>query len=83
MKRIRLSIDGMTCGHCSKSVHDALMSMDGVRSCDVRLEANCADLAVVSAVEISAIAEKVADAGYRLIGFSPLRSHPASDGEAS
>lgn len=74
MKQVRLSIDGMTCEHCSKSVHDALTGIDGVESCEVRLEANCADVTMQDGVEISAIAQAVTDAGYRLNGFSPVQA---------
>ena len=72
MKQMRLSIDGMTCEHCSKRVHDALTGIDGVDSCEVRLEAHCADVTMGEGVEMSAIARTVADAGYRLNGFSPV-----------
>lgn len=30
MERITLSIDGMTCGHCVRSVDQALKALDGV-----------------------------------------------------
>lgn len=72
MKQIRLNIDGMTCEHCSKRVHDALAGVDGVQSCDVQLDAKRADVVMNDGVEISTLSGAVTDAGYRLSGFSPI-----------
>lgn len=37
MAHIELTIEGMSCGHCVKAVEDALRSVPGVRSVEVRI----------------------------------------------
>jgi copper chaperone CopZ len=44
MARIALSISGMTCDHCRKSVADALNGVDGVWAASVDLEAGSAEV---------------------------------------
>ena len=39
---ITIGVYGMTCGHCQKSVADAISSLEGVESVDVNLEAESA-----------------------------------------
>ena len=57
---IVLTVDGMSCGHCSARVHEALVAVPGVESADVDLEAGRATVtgtahtdALVAAVESS------------------------------
>jgi copper chaperone CopZ len=63
MERLRLTIDGMSCGHCVASVQRALAGVDGVRpeavrvgEADVAYDASRADPATILAA--------VEDAGY-------------------
>lgn len=37
MKKV-LIVEGMKCPHCSKSVHDTLIDMEGVKSVEVDLD---------------------------------------------
>ena len=38
MTKTTLKVTGMTCGHCVRSVSDAIGALEGVQSADVRLE---------------------------------------------
>ena len=62
-----LIIEGMTCGHCVRSVKKALENVEGVTSADVSLEQNCAEVehesdpsALIQAVEAEGYKAKVA-----------------------
>ena len=65
MSRTVLKIEGMTCGHCVKSVTDALQRVDGVSSAEVDLSAG---RAVVEhdeeRADSSVLVAAVADEGY-------------------
>ena len=39
---IEMRIEGMSCGHCVRAVHDALSAVDGVEKVDVDLESGMA-----------------------------------------
>ena len=64
MKQVTLHIDGMSCGHCLSAVNKALGTTPGVEIESVQM-----GRATVrydeSVVTPEAIAEAVADAGYR------------------
>lgn len=64
-EQIELDVRGMTCGHCVKSVSEALRGLPGVDAVDVQLKAGKArvqhDPARVSAEQMIAAVE---DAGY-------------------
>jgi copper chaperone len=66
MDRIKLKIDGMTCGHCVSAVDKALKGIDGVTVENVAVGS-----ATVSydptAVSEDRIAEVVADEGYSVV----------------
>lgn len=38
MTKATLKVTGMSCGHCVRSVSEAIGALDGVESADVRLE---------------------------------------------
>ena len=69
MDRIKLAINGMTCGHCVSSVDKALKTIDGVTVENVAVGS-----ATVSfdptAVSEARIAEVVEDEGYSVTGTS-------------
>ncbi len=77
MKRIRLNIDGMTCGHCVSTLQKALSGLDGVAACNVRLDENIADVELHDSIGMSEISGAVSNAGFRVIGFTSM---PISDG---
>src|ERR1017187_6585559 len=61
-----LTITGMTCGNCARHVTEAIQSVPGVRSAEVRLEANQASVCWAAGAErnISAVIRAVEEAGY-------------------
>lgn len=38
MKKVEVKIEGMSCGHCTKSAHDFFKDIEGVKSVDVNLD---------------------------------------------
>ena len=44
MKKVSLIVDGMSCGHCVKTVSDAVNKVSGVEKCDISLETKIAEV---------------------------------------
>jgi copper chaperone len=62
MKEVQLKIEGMSCGHCVRAVETALK---GVEQAVVhRVELGSAQLAIPESVEVGALIDALADAGY-------------------
>ncbi|HPF41704.1 MAG TPA: heavy metal-associated domain-containing protein [Phycisphaerae bacterium] len=72
MKRMDLTINGMTCGHCVQRVREALSAVEGVQSCDVELDAGRARVTMNDDVEIGAMSGAVSKAGFQMTGFAPV-----------
>jgi copper chaperone len=69
MDRIKLAIDGMTCGHCVSAVDKALKKIDGVTVENVAV--GSATLAFdPTAVSEARITEAVEDEGYSVTSTS-------------
>lgn len=66
MKKI-LTIDGMTCKHCSNRVVGALEELDGVKSAKVSLRKKTATVKLDREVADSVFKEIIEDVGYDLI----------------
>ncbi len=64
-KKLELSIEGMHCGHCQKSVSEALNSLDGV-SATVDLENNCANVELSKDVPEADLIEAVSAKGFEV-----------------
>ncbi|MER2133858.1 MAG: heavy-metal-associated domain-containing protein [Arthrobacter sp.] len=67
----KLSISGMTCGHCVASVTEELSAVEGVKDVRVDLVADGVSTAVVTSTEPVApelLGEAVAEAGYTVVG---------------
>ncbi|MFF3039291.1 heavy-metal-associated domain-containing protein [Arthrobacter citreus] len=67
----KLSISGMTCGHCVASVTEELNAVEGVQDVRVDLVADGVSTAVVVSREPLApelLGEAVAEAGYTVVG---------------
>jgi copper chaperone len=60
-----LSIDGMTCGHCTKAVEKALAALPGVRSVAVQLTPGRATI-VHDGADLAAITRLITDEGYEV-----------------
>ncbi|MBS4220004.1 copper chaperone CopZ [Bacillus sp. FJAT-49711] len=60
-----LNVQGMSCGHCKKSVEGALKKLDGVSKAEVNLEAGKVDITFdESKVNVEAMKEAIEDQGY-------------------
>ena len=64
MKKITLSIAGMSCQGCANTVKGALAGIEGVRRADVSLEQRRACLVLENAGSIDALVAAAQRAGY-------------------
>ncbi|GAA2564489.1 copper chaperone CopZ [Neomicrococcus aestuarii] len=67
---LKVSIDGMTCGHCVASVTEEISSIEGVEKVDVDLNAGGISTATITSskpIDETAVGEAVAEAGYTLV----------------
>lgn len=62
----KISIEGMSCGHCVNHVKEALLELKGVSSADVSLEDKSAVIEVTEDVKDEEINFAVDDAGYEV-----------------
>ena len=62
-------IEGMSCGHCSKRVEEALKSVKGVKSVEVNLEAKNAVVALKNDIENQILKIAVEDIGFQVINI--------------
>jgi copper chaperone CopZ len=62
-----ISIEGMSCGHCTGRVEKALSGLENVKVIEVSVDAKHA--VVETTVEDSILKETVEDAGYDVIGI--------------
>ena len=67
MKNITLTVEGMSCGHCSARVEKALNAIEGV-SAKVDLDAKAASVTYPDTVTIDTLKAAVTDAGYSVTG---------------
>lgn len=68
----KISIEGMSCGHCVKHVKDALSELAGVSKVDVSLESKSAVIETTSEVADADIKAAVEDAGYDVVGIAVI-----------
>jgi len=59
-------IEGMSCGHCSKRVKEALKSVDGVKSVMVSLEEKKAEVLLKNDVTNEILKDAVQDIGFEV-----------------
>lgn len=60
----KVFIEGMTCGHCSSHVEEALKEISGIKSAKVDLMGKVAVIELDQPVEDKMIKAAVEDAGY-------------------
>ena len=60
-------INGMSCGHCSKRVEDALKSVNGVKSVKVFLEEKKADVILKNDVDNEILKNAVEEVGFEVV----------------
>lgn len=65
MEKVTLNVEGMSCGHCVKSVEGSVGELKGVSSVKVNLENKTVDVEYnASEVTLDAIKETIDDQGY-------------------
>lgn len=64
-----MTVEGMSCGHCSARVEQALNAIDGVTA-KVNLEAKTAAIELTADVPDDALRKAVEDAGYEVVSIS-------------
>jgi copper chaperone len=60
---IKLHIEGMTCGHCEKTVREALAAVPGVTAV-VRVDRNDKEAIVEGDANVAALVDAVVEQGY-------------------
>lgn len=58
----KLTVDGMSCGHCEQTVEDAVRDLPGVAGVSADNEAN--EVVVDGDVDLDAVTAAIEDAGY-------------------
>lgn len=69
--KTRVSIEGMNCQHCVKSVTEKLNGVEGITSAIVNLEEKNATVESVTPLDEATVTQAVADAGFTVTGLSP------------
>ena len=69
--KTKVSIDGMNCQHCVKSVTETLNNIDGISSTVVDLEEKTAMVESISPPDEATIRQTISDAGFTVTGISP------------
>lgn len=69
--KTEIKIEGMTCGHCAKSITDEISAIAGVHSVNVNHELGTA-IVEAEGVSNQALTEAVAEAGYTAKEFATL-----------
>ena len=67
MKEINLSILGMTCEHCVRTVKNALYGVEGVSQVEVSLEEQTARVKVEDGVPFEKLKSAVESWGYKVV----------------
>ncbi|MEM1335058.1 MAG: heavy metal translocating P-type ATPase, partial [Actinomycetota bacterium] len=76
-------VSGMTCGSCSARVQRALSKRDDVIDAEVNYATGRARLEVTTSVDVDAIRDAVARAGYEATGLDHGATDTSADGEAA
>lgn len=58
----KITVEGMTCGHCEQSVEEALSGIEGVES--VSADRDVAAVTVEGNADVDVLVQAVSDAGY-------------------
>ena len=66
---MKITVNGMMCGHCEAHVKKALEAIDGIETAAASHEKNLVTITKTKDVEESLIKEAVEDAGYEYAGI--------------
>lgn len=62
-----ITVEGMHCMHCAKSVENAIKALDGVKSVKVDLESKSVKIVSKAALDDEAISAAVKEAGFEVV----------------
>ena len=68
----KISIEGMSCGHCVKHVNDALNEINGVTNVNVSLNDKNALIDATNDVKDKDIKFAIEDAGYEVVSIEEI-----------
>jgi len=68
----KISIEGMSCGHCVKHVNDALKEINGVTNVNVSLNEKNALIDTTNDVKDEDIKFAIEDAGYEVVSIEEI-----------
>ncbi|MGI6152097.1 MAG: heavy-metal-associated domain-containing protein [Christensenellales bacterium] len=72
MSRYIVSISGMHCMHCAKSVKKALSTLDGVERVEVDLKKGTAKIVADGPVAASEVIDAIEDIGYEFVSMEEM-----------
>lgn len=64
---VAYNVLGMSCGHCSAAVTEALRALPGVSAVEIDLPGRRALVTASAPLEVAAVRDAVEDAGYQLV----------------
>ncbi|WP_457601458.1 heavy-metal-associated domain-containing protein [Hydrogenivirga sp.] len=67
MKEVELKVQGMTCQHCVRTVHNAVSSLEGVSKVDVSLESGTVKVQMEKEVPLEDIKKSIEEWGYKVV----------------
>lgn len=70
--KIKVLIEGMSCGNCANHVTEALSELSGVSNVEVRLEEKFALIEAENSIAEDAIKSAIDEAGYEVVGIEVI-----------
>ena len=67
MKEVEVKVQGMTCQHCVRTVHNAVASLEGVSRVDVSLESGTVRIQMEKDIPLEDIKKSIEEWGYRVV----------------
>ncbi|MEY9858367.1 copper chaperone [Catenulispora sp. GAS73] len=64
---VAYGVQGMSCGHCSAAVTEALTALPGVSAVEIDLPGKRALVTTSAALEIATVRDAIEGAGYQLV----------------
>jgi copper chaperone len=67
----RITVEGMTCGHCVAAVREEISQLPGVTAVEVDLDSGRVEVAAAGPIDAAALAAAVDEAGYSIADPQP------------
>lgn len=62
--QVTLQVQGMSCGHCVKTIENSVGALNGVEKVNVQLDAGTVDVEFNNEVNVQQISDTIEDQGY-------------------